>query len=66
MGEPSKFKNSFCESPTFCRCEKKLKSCFFTDYKRFGIHVFVEGGFLKIQSTRAASRGKNIVFFKVY
>jgi len=57
MGEPSKVSKFFCKGVSACTCEGELKNSFFTEYKRFGVHLYVEGNFLRIQSTRIASKG---------
>lgn len=52
----------FCQSAKLCLCIDQMKNSFFTEYKRFGIYVYIEGCYLKIESTRSASRGNYFVF----
>lgn len=60
MGEPRKPRPSFCGDCKHCTCNVHMKNTFFTEYKRFGINVYIEGGYVKLESTRVASKGKKI------
>jgi hypothetical protein len=48
----------FCASVKNCQCPSKLKNSFFTELKRFGIQIFIEGDTLRLVNTKTASKGE--------
>ena len=57
---------SFCLSQTQCVCPTLVKTEFFTDLKRFGVHVFLKTDHVLMQSSKpqpSASRDESNYLF---
>lgn len=48
----------FCMSSKVCTCNKNTKDEFFTDLKRFGVHIEVNNEVVTFVCNRTASKGK--------
>ena len=43
---------SYCLSRTQCTCPPQVKNEFFTDLKRFGVHIFLKTDHVVLQSSK--------------